>query len=315
MTAGLILAAGVSGRMGRFKPMLPIGNTSFIRKLISKMREAGTDGIVVVTGYRQEELTEHLADLPVDFVYNERFYESQMLDSVKLGLGKARELFPDLEAVLLSPADAVMSPVRIFREVLESPAAFARPVYQGEPGHPVLIRSALFSEIENYTGEGGLRGVVEASGVKLLEIPADGPEVLLDADTREDYRKVAALSDRMEGETGKLHFEMEMKLVSEQVICGEGFLKLLELTEKAGSLSAAASALRISYSKVWKIVRYAEAAAGTELIGRTSGGEEGGRSILTEKGKEFLRRYKAMRAELDRASAEIFDRHFQGFRF
>ena len=148
MTVGVILAAGVSSRMGRFKPMLPIGNASFIKRLISQMRDVGIEEIVVVTGYRRDELTEHLAGTGVLFVHNELFFASQMLDSVKLGIRKVRELFPEADRVLLSPADVVVSPRWIFEAVQLPSADFVRPVYQGKSGHPVLIRRSLFPFIE-----------------------------------------------------------------------------------------------------------------------------------------------------------------------
>ena len=314
MTVGVILAAGVSSRMGRFKPMLPIGNTSFIKRLISQMRDAGVKEIVVVTGYREDELTEHLAGTGVLFVHNELFFATQMLDSVKLGIRKVRELFPDADRILLSPADVVMSPRWIFKAVLVPSADFVRPVYRGKSGHPVLINRSLFQYIEEYEGDGGLRAAVESSGMKIVEISVDDPDILLDADTKEDYRKAVSEYDRAMGEKGRLHPDLELKLVTDRIICGDDFVHLLELTDKSGSLTKAAAALRLSYTKVWKMLRYVESVTDVKLIERTSGGEDGGGSVLTVEGKDFLLRYKAMREELDNAAEEIFNRHFQDFR-
>ena len=50
--AALILAAGVSSRMERFKPMLPVGEDTMIRRTVRMMQQAGADPIVVVTGYK-----------------------------------------------------------------------------------------------------------------------------------------------------------------------------------------------------------------------------------------------------------------------
>ena len=82
----VILAAGIASRMGDFKPLLPMGEESVIQNVVRVLREAGVQQIVVVTGYRKEVLEEHLKNASVMFVHNERFAQTKMFDSVKLGL-------------------------------------------------------------------------------------------------------------------------------------------------------------------------------------------------------------------------------------
>lgn len=100
--AGLILAAGVSSRMGAFKPMLPVDGQTMIRRVADMMRRAGADPILVVTGYRGEALERHLEGLNIRFIRNERYYSTQMLDSLVLGLER---LEGETRRVLVSPAD------------------------------------------------------------------------------------------------------------------------------------------------------------------------------------------------------------------
>ncbi|MDO4487516.1 MAG: NTP transferase domain-containing protein [Eubacteriales bacterium] len=314
MTVGLILAAGVSSRMGKFKPMLPIGKTTLIKRLISQMRETGVEKIVVVTGYLKNELEEHLKDENVLTVHNERFFGTQMLDSVKIGIRKVKESFSDCEKVLLSPADVVMSPRWVFEAILDTSSDFVRPVYHGKSGHPVLISKNLFDFILSYDGDEGLRGAVEASGTKITDINVEEPNILLDADTKTEYRKAVAEYDKVLGAAGHLHPDVELKLVTDREICNESFVQLLELVDKSGSLVNAAYAMKISYTKVWKMLKYVESVTSVKLVERTVGGEDGGSSVLTEAGKDFLSRYKAMRTELDGATEAIFSKYFEDFR-
>ena len=100
--AGLILAAGVSSRMGAFKPMLPVDGQTMIRRVADMMRRAGADPILVVTGYRGEALERHLEGLNIRFIRNERYYSTQMLDSLVLGLER---LGGETRRGLVSPAD------------------------------------------------------------------------------------------------------------------------------------------------------------------------------------------------------------------
>ena len=85
-TAALIVAAGMSSRMGDFKPMLTIGEMSIAERVITTFQQAGVTRIVVVTGYQAELLERHLAGREVVFLRNERYRETQMFDSACIGL-------------------------------------------------------------------------------------------------------------------------------------------------------------------------------------------------------------------------------------
>lgn len=48
----VIVAAGMSSRMGDFKPMLNIGAISIAQRIVATLRQAGAQHIVVVTGFK-----------------------------------------------------------------------------------------------------------------------------------------------------------------------------------------------------------------------------------------------------------------------
>ena len=68
--AGIVLAAGLSSRMGAFKPLLEVGGVSMVRRVVRLMRGAGADPILVVTGHRRRELEAHLRDGDVELIHN-----------------------------------------------------------------------------------------------------------------------------------------------------------------------------------------------------------------------------------------------------
>ncbi|MDD3253481.1 MAG: NTP transferase domain-containing protein [Lachnospiraceae bacterium] len=309
-TGGVILAAGASSRMGRFKPMLPVGKTTFIKKTIAAMQKAGVDPVVVVTGYRAAKLQEHIKNTGVICVCNERFYETQMLDSVKLGIEK---LLGTCDKILLTPVDVFAASDATYQKMKELDAGFARPVFGGRSGHPVLIGKQLFPAILAYQGERGLRGAIESSGETILNCPVDDPAVTMDADTPEDYRKLIAYS---EGDTRghqKVRPEMELRFATDEILCDEQFLQLMDLVRATGSLQKASNAMHMSYTKAWKIIKFVEKRTSTRLIDRMVGGEDGGRSELTEAGSEFVWRYQRMREELDWSAEHIFEKYFGDF--
>ena len=90
-------------------------------------------------------------------------------------------------------------------------------------------------------------------------------------------------------------------------------MQFMELVDATGSLQKASQAMHMSYTKAWKILKFVEERTTKRLINRMSGGEDGGSSELTEAGKEFVRRYKEMRREIDMESDVIFQKYFGDF--
>lgn len=87
---------------------------------------------------------------------------------------------------------------------------------------------------------------------------------------------------------------------------GPGPDSLLSAVEKTGSLRAAALSMNMAYTKALKLIRQAETALGFPLIIRTTGGKDGGGSVLTPQGKEWMLRYEAYRAACVEANRKLY---------
>lgn len=183
-TGALLTAAGLSSRMGRFKPMLPLGRDTILRRGVKTLLSAGCDPVVVVVGHRAAELEAHLSDLPVDCIYNPEYASSDMFASVKLGL---RRLDGRCERLLFTPADVCLYGEETVRALMRSGERLCCPCHGGRRGHPVLIDCALIPRILAYGGESGLAGALESLG-RVCELEVEEPEILLDADTPEQYQ-------------------------------------------------------------------------------------------------------------------------------
>ena len=91
---------------------------------------------------------------------------------------------------------------------------------------------------------------------------------------------------------------------------GEGPCRLLQGVEKTGSLRSAAMEMEMAYSKANKILRQAENALGFPLTTRSTGGKDGGGSILTPEGKWLLQQYEAYRDACVQAGQELYRQYF-----
>ncbi|MBR5381404.1 MAG: nucleotidyltransferase family protein [Oscillospiraceae bacterium] len=197
MTGAVVIAAGLSSRMGRFKPLLPLGGETVVGRLLSTLRAGGVSVIVVVTGFHADELEAHIRADDVIFVRNERYAETQMFDSVRLGFAaiesRCRRFF-------FTPVDIPLFTVETLRALLKVDAPVVYPSWNGLKGHPVLIDADAIPSILDYRGEGGLRGALAAFGPQaaVVEVPDAG--TAHDADTPEEF---AALVELLEKRGGK----------------------------------------------------------------------------------------------------------------
>jgi molybdate transport system regulatory protein len=89
---------------------------------------------------------------------------------------------------------------------------------------------------------------------------------------------------------------------------GPGKVALLEEIERSGSISAAARAMAMSYSRAWQLVENLNGALAEPMVETAAGGTRGGGARLTEAGRTLVREYRA----LERAAAESAKAHLSG---
>jgi len=186
----VITAAGLSSRMGKFKPLLPFGGTTVISRCVNNMKSVGAEPIVVVTGHNAQMIEEHLAASGCSFVHNPDFAASQMFDSLRVGL---REIQEKCDTVLITPVDVPAVGAETIKRLAECDELIARPVYNGKAGHPIAVSASLIAEILAYSGNDGLRGALAELNVPVLDVETDDEGISIDADTPEDYNRILKL--------------------------------------------------------------------------------------------------------------------------
>lgn len=107
-----------------------------------------------------------------------------------------------------------------------------------------------------------------------------------------------------------LKFHMRLRVYRKERNFGPGVVSLMKLVEEKGSLSAACKEMHMSYSKAWKIINEAEQDLGFSLMEGRSGGESGGRTVLTEKGRTFLKRYLSFEAAVWEQAEQLFQEYY-----
>jgi molybdenum cofactor cytidylyltransferase len=189
--AGIVLAAGYSSRMGRLKPLLPLGPSTALERAVTSLRRGGVADVVVVTGHRAEELRPHLARLGVREALNLR-PELGMFSSVLAGIAA---LPASATAACILPADLPLvrpaTVAALAAAYLGSDAVVVYPSFQGKRGHPPLVARSCFAASPSPTLAGGLATLL-AGRDDALDVPVPDEGVLWDMDTPGEYDRMVA---------------------------------------------------------------------------------------------------------------------------
>lgn len=186
--AGIILAAGMSTRLGRPKQLLPLGGRSVIWWSARHALDAGLTDVLVVIGSEAEAVRDALGSLPVGIVENPAFATGQAsslragIAALPVGTGAAVMLLGDQPGVEPAAIEAV---VARWRET-GAPAAMAE--YRDRHSHPVLLASTLFSELMEIEGDQGARLVIRRyqERVAFAPVDADAPADIDDEDAYQE---------------------------------------------------------------------------------------------------------------------------------
>jgi molybdenum cofactor cytidylyltransferase len=194
--AAIVLAAGYSSRMGSFKPLIELGSRTFLERAVGAFASVGVDDVIVVTGYRGDQVGTAAERLGARAVANPEF-ERGMYSSLQAG---AAALSPSVRRFFVLPVDCpLVRPEtigRLARAGQGCDAEVVLPAAGGEPGHPPLLSAALRAEILAAEPPGGLRGLIAARTGRSVVIPVGDPNVIVDADTLSDLARLQAAASR-----------------------------------------------------------------------------------------------------------------------
>lgn len=301
-TGAVIPAAGSSHDMKAFQPLLPFEDTTVARHIVSLLQKEGVDPVLVVTGYRGEELENHLERTGARFLRNEHFAQTQMFDSVCMGI---RAIADQCDRILVIPVDMPAIQPQTIHQIMRIGSDIVRTVYGGRPGHPILLRRGAALQICSYKGDGGLRRAMEGSGISITDLIVDDKGVSWDIDSQQAYQKMIQWNFRR-GNGYPVRPDIHVRLAAGEVFFERETAGLLESVERTGSIQEACLQMDLSYSKGRSMIRKVEKQLGCRILERWTGGAGGGGANLTEEGRNLLRNYRAMQEKVQNDSIRTF---------
>jgi molybdenum cofactor cytidylyltransferase len=188
-TAIAILAAGRGSRLGgdASKPLLEWRGRPLVTWAVDAALESGLAPVLVVVGYRGDEVRAALADREVQVVDNAGWDEG-IASSLRVALTTLMPI-DDVGAVCVGLADQPMIDPEVYRALHGLPGGeITVPYYDGEPGNPVKLARSLWPEAMELRGDAGARMLMRDRVVAWIDCTGTGSAA--DVDTLEDLERL-----------------------------------------------------------------------------------------------------------------------------
>lgn len=187
--SAIVVAAGLSTRMGTPKQLLPFGQHTVIEQIASVLLRCPLDDVVVVTGHAREAVEARLAAWNVRSIFNPDYQTHEVLSSVQAGLAA---LDPSARGALVVLGDQPQLEADVVCRLLEAyesvSGGLVIPSYRMRRGHPIVIDRAYWNEILSLDAGKTLRHVINAHASEIHYVVVETDSVLRDMDTPEEYQ-------------------------------------------------------------------------------------------------------------------------------
>lgn len=188
--SGIILAAGLSTRMGEPKQLLPFRDSTIIETVIDNLIGSKLSEVIVVVGHEADKIQARIQHKPVKIVFNPDYREG-MLTSAQYGVGSisaSADAFAmtlvDLPLITPDLVDMVID------AYIQAEGGIAVPSYNYRRGHPVIFDRRYADDILGLDGNsGGVRSLYKKYADDIHYVTVDTDRVLTDIDYRQDYEE------------------------------------------------------------------------------------------------------------------------------
>jgi molybdenum cofactor cytidylyltransferase len=188
-SAGVVLAAGGSRRLGRPKQLLPYLGTTLLGNVVATARDCAFDQLIVALGGAADEVSAHVDLSGAQIVLNEAF-GTGCSSSIAAALPAVDQRCDTLVLMLGDQPGVKPSAVRALVEGRgDRPLALCQ--YDDGPGHPFAFGREVFADLAALHGDKGVWKLIDTRPDDVAAVRVPGP-VPLDVDTWEDYQALLA---------------------------------------------------------------------------------------------------------------------------
>jgi molybdenum cofactor cytidylyltransferase len=191
MIGAVVLAAGLSSRMGSPKMLLKWGDSTVIEQVVDSLNQAGVDEVVVVAGALFEEMSTLLDSKDVLVVVNPNYKNGEMTDSLQVGLSGLSTSTTAAMIVLGDQPFVNPATIRMLIQAFEKTSHnIVMPSMKNRRGHPWIIRRLLWKEIMALQAPKTMRDFMRKNQEDIHYVLVDDENIIKDMDTPEDYQRL-----------------------------------------------------------------------------------------------------------------------------
>jgi molybdenum cofactor cytidylyltransferase len=194
--SAIVLAAGMSRRMGTPKQLLRAGDRTLLDLTLENVRNSKAHEVILVLGFAAAEIQQKISTQGLKVVVNPAYQEG-MASSLRAGIAAVD---PQAQAALIVLADQPCVRPATLDALIDhhqkSRPQIVIPTYKGFRGNPVLLDRSVFPEVMAITGDVGCRAIFGSHAENIHKLDVDDVGVLLDVDTSGDFEGIVAARER-----------------------------------------------------------------------------------------------------------------------
>lgn len=192
----LILAAGVSERMGEPKLLLEFQGNTLIGRAVDLGKNINPGRAAIVLGAYFDEYASAIGGKEINIIRNTSWRDG-MGTSIACGLKEIIKQWPDSVGILIMLADQPLMTTEHLNDLIlnfsSSGGIITATEYPGSKrGVPAIFPARCFEELRGLTKDKGARDMLNSKEVEVKTV--SNPDIVFDIDTQEDFKALRQLN-------------------------------------------------------------------------------------------------------------------------
>lgn len=187
----VVLAAGMSSRLGNPKQLLIYHGKSLVQHAVDKALQTTIRPVVVVIGANAIAVKKEIESMNVEIIENKE-WEEGMASSIRCGLSHVQKMDDKVDGIIFMVCDQPFVNESLLKSLLYEQHKTALPIvassYENTTGVPALFHKIFFKELMELKGDTGARKLIKQHEDRVTSVAfAEG---IIDIDTKKDYERL-----------------------------------------------------------------------------------------------------------------------------
>ena len=184
----IILAAGMSSRMGSPKQLLAYKGKSLLQHAADAALQTSIRPVVIVVGANSDAVKKQIEGMKVVVVENEGWQEG-IASSLRCGLTAVQKMSADVDGIIFMVCDQPFITKLLLDCLLQAQLETGLPIvassYEDKLGTPALFHKNFFAELSELKGDTGAKNLIRQFKDQVTTVAF--PKGNIDIDTAADY--------------------------------------------------------------------------------------------------------------------------------